>query len=130
MVRSRVRSFGTVAVLFASSLSMIVVSATPAFASTYSASVLADAPGVFDGAGNCSGAVVSLGFSAFATGAGAIAQRRAASALYGVFNVYARDTYLWRQAGMIGGITNGASGIVGLLSSFFPGGDSYEGACC
>ncbi len=84
----------------------------------------------FDGGGNCSGAVVSLGFSVAATGAGAIAQRRAASALYGVFNSYARDTYLWRQAGVIGGLTNGASGIVGLLSSFFPGGDSYEGAYC
>jgi hypothetical protein len=84
----------------------------------------------FDGGGNCSGAVASLGFSAVGTGAGAIVQRRAAAALSNVFNSYAHSTYLWRQAAVIGGVTNGASGIFGLLTSFFPGGDSQEAAFC
>lgn len=52
-----------------------------------------------------------------------------AGALGNVFNSYARDIYLARQAGVIGGIANLMSTIGGIATSFWAshrGGGSFD----
>ena len=71
------------------------------------------------GQGNCAAAAIGLGISAVATGAGALAQRAAAGALSNVFNPYALDIYLARQAGVIGGVANFIATLGGLVTGFW-----------
>lgn len=71
------------------------------------------------GQGNCATAAIGLGISAGATGAGYFAQRAAAGALGNVFNSHARDIYLARQAGVIGGVANLVDTLGGLATGFW-----------
>ncbi len=77
------------------------------------------------GQGNCTDAVVGLGLSVVATGAGAVAQRAAAGSLGNVFNSYAGDIYLARQAGVIGGVANFIE-TVGVLATSFWGSAGFS----
>ena len=72
----------------------------------------------FGGAGGCAAAATSFGISGVATGLGFGLQNAAANQLSNVFNAYAKDIYLARQAGVIGASANGLSALAGLLSTY------------
>jgi len=75
----------------------------------------------FGGAGGCASAATSFGLNALATGIGFGLQNAAAGGLANVFNSYARDVYLARQDGVIGGVVNGLSTTYSLLSNYARG---------
>jgi hypothetical protein len=72
----------------------------------------------FGGAGECTAAAVGLGIGVLATGTGLYLQGAAERALYGD-NAYAIDSFLARQAGVIGAGANGVSFLYGAASSLF-----------
>ena len=83
----------------------------------------------FGGAGGCESAATSFGLGVVTTGVGFGLQSLGAGALGNVFNSYARDIYLARQAGVIGAGLNGLSTIYSGLSGYIFGSSGNPSGC-